>query len=121
MRISDWSSDVCSSDLGSEQDSEILSPLFGSGFGLREGAEPPPPGERQRRIHLVQIGSGVLAQLGRYAIGRARPPDPADRKSVVWGKGGSVRVDRGGGRLVKKTHRRHHPLHQPQPRKRIQL
>src|SRR3546814_14947680 len=40
---------------GSEQDPEILSPLFGTGFGLREGAEPPPPGERQRRIHLVQI------------------------------------------------------------------
>src|SRR3546814_20762038 len=77
MRISDWSSDVCSSDLGSEQDSEILSPLFGTGFGLREGAEPPPPGERQRRIHLVQIGSGVLAQLRRYAIGRERLPDPA--------------------------------------------
>src|SRR3546814_2814114 len=62
---------------GSEQDSEILSPLFGTGFGLREGAEPPPPGERQRRIHLVQIGSGVLAQLRRYAIGRERLPDPA--------------------------------------------
>src|SRR3546814_15762028 len=40
--------------------------------------------------------------------------DPGDRKSVVWGKSVSVRVDLGGRRIskTKTTHRsRHHSIH----------
>src|SRR3546814_8468691 len=54
---------------GSEQDSEILSPLFGTGFGLREGAEPPPPGERQRRIRSEEHTSELQSLMRTsYAV-----------------------------------------------------
>src|SRR3546814_14613915 len=38
-----------------------------------------------------------------------RPPAARDRKSVVWGQSESVRVDRGGRRLIQKTtHKRNY-------------
>src|SRR3546814_4874068 len=40
---------------GSEQDPEILSPLFGTGFGLREGAEPPPPRSEEHTSELQSL------------------------------------------------------------------
>src|SRR3546814_12174418 len=98
MRISDWSSDVCSSD------------LIAGGFRLRWS------------ISRAKVGFGVVS--GRYSIYlrhpgldpgsrflRHRPtsassgtPDQVrgDRKSVVSGKSVSVRVDLGGRRLLKK-------------------
>src|SRR3546814_13232258 len=82
MRISDWSSDVCSSD------------LRGRG-GLR------------RALFLYAVGPrgrGAGARRGRRR--RARRDDGPglrkDRKSVVEGKSVSVRVDLGGRRIIKK-------------------
>src|SRR3546814_14276665 len=46
--------------------------------------------ESFRRWHVVPDAAGL--QL----------PDPADRKSVGWGKRVSVRVDLGGGSIIKK-------------------
>src|SRR3546814_20272332 len=90
MRISDWSSDVCSSDLsggtgqfrgGLGQDicfvsvhSKPMSIVF-----LTERLKVPAPG----------IGGGSHGALG-------------DRKSVVSGKSVSVRVDLGGRRIIEK-------------------
>src|SRR3546814_12770815 len=86
MRISDWSSDVCSSDLpvmfynGATADARwrigwiSFSPDFSyvTGGGLEPLLMPPPAKER------------------------------TDRKSVVEGKSVSVRVDLGGRRIIKK-------------------
>src|SRR3546814_17734758 len=95
MRISDWSSDVCSSDL-----CEALAPLA-----------------RAQRPVLVSIAAGITsAQISRWlgggegaqapAIVRCMPNTPAmlgDRKSDGWGKSVSVSVDIGGGRIITTT------------------
>src|SRR3546814_16785133 len=78
MRISDWSSDVCSSDL--DRGRRL-------GYGEPRGtAEQPAPSR----------GSG------RRSGGAREPARAGDRKSVVSGKSVSVRVDLGGRRFIKK-------------------
>src|SRR3546814_12631117 len=107
MRISDWSSDVCSSDL------------------LVRLAHCPALVARRRLLDGVDVlhalddaaPDGVLAveearwrqgdeelAVGRVGVLRARHAE--DRKSVVSGKSVSVRVDLGGRRILtkKKTH-----------------
>src|SRR3546814_17976446 len=100
MRISDWSSDVCSSDLlraarlrshGAWLCQKPLAHLSTSGCARR----PCPKGR-------VRYHGGVL-QAARSARYRARSRRTAgDRKSVVAGKSVSVRVDLGGRRIIKK-------------------
>src|SRR3546814_20717201 len=98
MRISDWSSDVCSSDLGESGvprsaegrfQADDRSQLHAEGSGI------------DRPDHLLLAGQCVAAQgLGEMVRfhHRLRP----DRKSVVQGKSVSVRVDLGGRRIIKK-------------------
>src|SRR3546814_3437876 len=74
MRISDWSSDVCSSDLLLLTAEVRSTPVF--------SRRPSPQGEGGRLEYLVVRHS--------------------DRKSVVSGKSVSVRVDLGGRRIIKK-------------------
>src|SRR3546814_18610011 len=94
MRISDWSSDVCSSDLVflKRGDPEGLITLF----------------ER----HLERQETTEIWQALVYHMLQIHPEDPrrlaefirvlfADRKSVVSGKSVSVRVDLGGRRIIK--------------------
>src|SRR3546814_20537535 len=102
MRISDWSSDVCSSDLGE--------PAYGRAnetFARPVGCQ-----QRQQQALAVPRPVPVLieaaddhahrrlfdagAAVGDHDIARL------DRKSVVSGKGVSVRVDLGGRRTIKK-------------------
>src|SRR3546814_13918104 len=114
MRISDWSSDVCSSDL---ELNLYLDQLMGQ-------IEPSPSGEIALARPLADPRfekplSGLYWQILREPAGkvvRSRslwdfelqlPPEPViddsvhrqDRKSGGWGKSGSVRVDQGG-RLI---------------------
>src|SRR3546814_12362888 len=121
MRISDWSSDVCSSDLPARPrrpDDRRRRP----GGGARRL---PPALERQRggrhrrqrsrgrasdarrpqalplRAHRVRrpaSGGPARVAAGGSKVGAER----ADRKSVVEGKSVSVRVDLGGRRILKK-------------------
>src|SRR3546814_17802643 len=91
MRISDWSSDVCSSDLGTG------------------GARHQQHGEDERALAAVEVTEMPEhdAADGPHdeadAIGReTRQDDRQDRKSVVEGKSVSVRVDLGGRRIIKK-------------------
>src|SRR3546814_13698142 len=97
MRISDWSSDVCSSDL----------PRFAG---------------RRSIARSTVVRRSISARLRGWETGRSSPPSPAseevplssdtappaarttsrDRKSVVEGKSVSVRVDLGGRRIMKK-------------------
>src|SRR3546814_15770032 len=139
MRISDWSSDVCSSDLlllG--RDLRLFRRCIGveavNLFG--EGNTRPPHDDAVEiapmfNIDLVAtvdvLGNELLVENMDVGLGRCpgttsksggscieQQPDlrlrcgleglPAlkDRKSVVEGKGVSVRVDHGGGRSIKK-------------------
>src|SRR3546814_12220033 len=96
MRISDWSSDVCSSDLVAElldaarYEEEV--PLVGA---HPRGAQAHPLGP----VVLVGVhGERVLQQEAQHEHRDGR----RDRKSVVSGKSVSVRVDLGGRRVIKK-------------------
>src|SRR3546814_13989763 len=104
MRISDWSSDVCSSDLAARNMQ-----------GLRS------VGEIEDRAY-AKLGEGVspngasrprlpLTQLRPTGPRRARPEDQLgslrDRKSAGWGKRVSVRVDLGGRRILQKKNKYH--------------
>src|SRR3546814_15636235 len=97
MRISDWSSDVCSSDLPNLQPKYLGSPQSPVGI------------QRKRRRGLLQHPATDLAGTLRSGISQRRRTRQdfrafLDRKSVVSGKSVSVRVDLGGRRIIKKKH-----------------
>src|SRR3546814_1590307 len=96
MRISDWSSDVCSSDLNAPAAIERLAELgvpFNAGEDFAERWHlTREAGHSHRRIVHVDDATGAAVQ---QALTR-------DRKSVVEGKSVSVRVDLGGRRSIKK-------------------
>src|SRR3546814_11034060 len=122
MRISDWSSDVCSSDLSHSHRLRLPDGAGALAGGARCGAvsavlhpgpDDLPLGQHGIRRRLVDPGraqqSQPLAAAGlppedRVAgqRGAAAPAGRVDRKSVVWGKSVSVRVDLGGRRIIKK-------------------
>src|SRR3546814_14622986 len=81
MRISDWSSDVCSSDL---QVPERGRADF----------------ETRRRISLACKAGEIKSDVGRGSVDDRRTA--GDRKSVVEGKSVAVRVDHGGRRIINK-------------------
>src|SRR3546814_17928199 len=103
MRISDWSSDVCSSDLGPLARSGLAGPgcprkLAGQGDrSAAAGARRRCPGTGDGPRPWLPAGGGP-ADRRLTGAGRAAP----DRKSVVSGKSVSVRVDLGGRRVLKK-------------------
>src|SRR3546814_14144594 len=100
MRISDWSSDVCSSDLSSSMVTGVMSKSEVGGDGsdkwtaLARGRAPGKPGTRT---------TGRPARAGRSERRKAAGREgPRDRKSVGKGKSGSVSVDLGGRRSIQK-------------------
>src|SRR3546814_15418992 len=94
MRISDWSSYVCSSD---------LAPVVCVNISRRR-AHAEDPAWREDRLDFETLDPGVASVLKRGTDAALE-----DRKSVVSGKSVSVRVDLGGRRIIKKkqTHREH--------------
>src|SRR3546814_15675963 len=99
MRISDWSSDVCSSDLLAQEFNGTLEDY--TDFVLAKGPSGTPTktdkkeerraaAEARERVRTLQ--SEAAKQLGR---------------SDVEGKRGSVRVDLGGRRIIQKNIARH--------------
>src|SRR3546814_7318027 len=92
MRISDWSSDVCSSDLAGHRGRAGARAPGGVGAAARRAMAWHL--RRPRRVWSRDAGLGDLP--------RARDPSAraADRKSVVWGKRVSVRGDFGGRRTI---------------------
>src|SRR3546814_19425301 len=87
MRISDWSSDVCSSDLDRDHAARLeVNDREAAVCGVAAQHRLIVPGREARGLELEVV-------LVR--------PEP-DRKSVVKGKSGSVRVDLGGRRIIKK-------------------
>src|SRR3546814_14380387 len=104
MRISDWSSDVCSSDLGLEDLARRRDDLCAGLIGLLEAdefgrflVEIDGGGGVARLQRLVADGLGGggerrgVAEVGRDPRHLAR--DLAERTIVVHGKSWSVRVD----------------------------
>src|SRR3546814_19211450 len=93
MRISDWSSDVCSSDLD-----KLASPLalaLGKDISGR-----PAVVDLARMPHLLvagTTGSGKSVCPNAMVLSMLYK----DRKNVVEGKSGSVRVELGGRRIIK--------------------
>src|SRR3546814_16920180 len=85
MRISDWSSDVCSSDLRAQSHEDRRRHLH---LHQREHHHREPAEQQRSAPWLSQRKSSAT---------RTR-----DRKSVVSGKSVSVRVDLGGRRIIKK-------------------
>src|SRR3546814_11626491 len=121
MRIRDWSSDVCSSDLqrglggarckdlagrGPQPDGGGFTPPDGAGGGVRGSAL-----ALQAWVGAAGRldGTTATASVGHQTLTKF-PPDASvgsqkglrDRKSVVEGKGVSVREDLGGRRINKK-------------------
>src|SRR3546814_20990365 len=107
MRISDWSSDVCSSDLGPDR-----MPLLAE--------QVPEDGRASSRLEIrdadrleapvdLLVARAGLADARKIALdvghhrGDAVSGEPLrDRKSVGWGKRGSGRLDMCGRRIIKK-------------------
>src|SRR3546814_16710492 len=113
MRISDWGSDVCSSDLtgpSTATEGEARSgnwPGWCSGGFAATPALPVPGVGAQEAAEDAAGQPGCAAPWSRLrsATTSAFPAGgQRDRKSVGQGKGLSVRVDIGGGRNIKKKH-----------------
>src|SRR3546814_19733190 len=103
MRISDWSSDVCSSDL-LMMDAFLTCRLVVDtgmntlGWSLEQAREYMREhsfmSEREIESETLRYSCGIPGQSLAYKLG--------DRQSVVQGKSVSVRVDLGGRRIIKK-------------------
>src|SRR3546814_14866842 len=99
LRISDWSSDVCSSDLFIDSLEPVAVRLADALILLALG----------QRDHLVVIAPGFVDQLLLLLLGLVDLVEGflhrlgrIDRKSVVSGKSVSVRVDLGSRSIIKK-------------------
>src|SRR3546814_14536749 len=102
MRISDWSSDVCSSDL--------LLPLLSLSFPRDHQAAARTAAPLGLSMELDDreagyAGAGCGDQAGNSDLSQAA----LDRKSVVEGQSVTVRVDLGGRRIIKKQEHRNQP------------
>src|SRR3546814_13443032 len=108
MRISDWSSDVCSSDLGDHRRQLLgllrawLGWLVVLGSGRERLADAVAGGDRAAPFGDRAGDARRVARVDGDARG-GRLLDVEDRKSVVSGKGVSVRLDLGGRRTIKKN------------------
>src|SRR3546814_15861299 len=98
MRISDWSSDVCSSDLRNPvPHADFVAAVQGPGASGPAAAGAPVP-RQCLGLHTVRGSIGLVGGHG----GHSGLDHRADRKSVVEGKSESVRVDLGGRRIINK-------------------
>src|SRR3546814_16733126 len=110
MRISDWSSDVCSSDLraGRRRGARVLAAVH----VLRCAAADHAVRRPATAIVTITVIVTVIVIVLRCSLPfsrvftaiRRRSPSvtASDRKSVVWGKRVQVSVDLGGRRIIKK-------------------
>src|SRR3546814_18473605 len=106
MRISDWSSDVCSSDLTTIATNTLIE-RSGSKIGVivTEGFRDILSIARLRVENPFSLNTGRLPPLvprERVLAVRERIGPEGDRKRVVSGKSVYVRVDLGGRRIINK-------------------
>src|SRR3546814_20440970 len=118
MRISDWSSDVCSSNLlwATRTKSGARAGIYGGEIHRESCGK---SGSAKRAQGHVGDGAPARFQLrltaGEVAFGDSveniqQPLNSPllDRKSVVYGKSVSVRVDLGGCRIIQKQKKTRH-------------
>src|SRR3546814_12303273 len=100
MRISDWSSDVCSSDL------DLLGVVQNDPVACLDKGRPSAGGAKnieERFRQAVALRNLCGPEQPRAIVGlfpTARSFAERDRTSVVEGKSGSVRVDLGGRGII---------------------
>src|SRR3546814_19935288 len=105
MRISDWSSDVCSSDL-------CLG--YGASINGTQCLDTSLPGLHIDLFHTLccpdqpQKSFRLAQGVASFHQFQPRGCFVIDRKSVVSGKSVSVRVDLGGRRIIKKKKKKKH-------------
>src|SRR3546814_15373100 len=99
MRISDWSSDVCSSDLRMTGVATTEKTRAATLIQTRHRVPETPLHEDQILVYQVPIPEPLRWLEPRETETRKMH---GDRKSVVEGKSVSVRVDLGGRRSIKK-------------------
>src|SRR3546814_16740288 len=103
MRISDWSSDVCSSDLSVDVDRKRAGEAVGAGRmddGERQDQHRDGRADRRNQNeaeHHAGDGGESVEETDEPTV------EPADRKGVGKGKSVAVRVDRGGRRIHTKN------------------
>src|SRR3546814_16316313 len=117
MRISDWSSDVCSSDLIDLLLRRHRARILAVAFGGRDNVACRCTLVHCRRCRIAHIradasiGGACVGRLQQTVLGGAARGLPAvhsfqglttDRKSLVEGKSGSVSVELGGSCFLKK-------------------
>src|SRR3546814_18959974 len=106
MRISDWSSDVCSSDLIHDPEPAQEQGVDLGGQDQRERVDPEDDGElllTDTETFLEdERSSGDVGDHRGHHQSTAQGDGQEDRKSVVAGKGVSVRLYLGGRRSIKK-------------------
>src|SRR3546814_18985398 len=108
MRISDWSSDVCSSDLDAARGRTVAARIGEQHRRLEAGDEPLVAvrrrvGEGVQRLGVLDHAADEIeAHVRQAGIAVAGEQRLADRKSVVEGKSVSLRVVLGGRRIIKK-------------------
>src|SRR3546814_1346956 len=106
MRISDWSSDVCSSDLlvieefGFPRDGETYAPGTSTTWRDRFYAMIQNRVEASWRAGGPIAGSNFWAWNGEARAAHGDHRFREDRKGLVLGKSGALRVDLGGRRIV---------------------
>src|SRR3546814_20795561 len=124
MRISDWSSDVCSSDLGWTYSATPPKRNCGSPNIYPSPARiwsistsKPPPAKLSTVAVWYSATTNTASPIGARTrspnpspLSSAEAPDP-DRKSVVSGKSVSVSVDLGGRRNIKNKQQVPHKYH----------
>src|SRR3546814_903158 len=96
MRISDWSSDVCSSDLGEAQHRDRQSGVAHLVRSRHARAQ-----QRRDRAQFRGPAEGVALGLDRPAVALRKERRSEERRE---GKRVSVRVDLGGRRFIKNKH-----------------
>src|SRR3546814_13483856 len=122
MRISDWSSDVCSSDLFYDELVEPAAPVPTAALDFQQDnpqvanilLQDVCPGRFVDHVTIgltdrlaFELAVDAITHPGPANVDRVRdaaggPTALCDRKRVVEGKGVSVRVDLGGPRVIKK-------------------
>src|SRR3546814_19524044 len=122
MRISDWSSDVCSSDLpaadiarrepaaflGAHGHDRDVAPQLDSGI-YQPGNGGKPGDDTGSAIKVAAPGDGIHVRSDDHHVLLGVRSGKRDRKSVVWGKSVSERVDFGGRAIItKKIEQRHY-------------
>src|SRR3546814_20259968 len=105
MRISDWSSDVCSSDLSTSASSIACHECQQRRAAILNRLRGPQP-DRPSRLERADTRPGSTQAFDQGIIALEHVCELRDRKSVGWGQRVSVRVDLGGRRIIKKKTRK---------------